>query len=146
MASARETAIAASTWEDDPQAAFDRLERARNLNLLSAQPDLTAGAIASQLGDEDEMRRAFALALAREPDNWYAMLELGVVEALQDDRGGAIRRLEEARRLNPRDPLIREALEGARSGEPISVERVQRALLDRVCSVVGPTDDTRYCK
>ncbi len=144
--SARETAIAASSWEDDPQAAFDRLERARDLNLLSAQPDLTAGAIASRLGDEEKMRAAFSLALARERDNWYATLELGVLEALDGDRAGSVRRLERARELNPRDPLIREALRGARSGEPISVERVQRTLLARVCAVVGPTEDTRYCK
>jgi tetratricopeptide (TPR) repeat protein len=144
--SARETAIAASSWEDDPAAAFDRLERARQLNFLSSQPDLTAGAIGSRLKQPAVMREAFSHALERDPDNWYASLELGVVEALAGDRPAAIAHLERARELNPRDRLIRDALRGARSGHPISTERVDRTLLARVCATVGPTDDTRYCK
>jgi hypothetical protein len=48
--------------------------------------------------------------------------------------------------LNPRDGLIRDALEGARSGHPITTQRVDRTLLARVCAIVGPTSDTRYCK
>jgi hypothetical protein len=92
------------------------------------------------------MRQAFSRALEREPDNWYAMLEVGVLDALAGRRAEAISRLERARVLNPRDGLIRDALEGARSGHPITTQRVDRTLLARVCAIVGPTSDTRYCK
>jgi hypothetical protein len=92
------------------------------------------------------MRAAFTGALDRDPDNWYATLELGVLDALEGRRAEAVATLERAHFLNPRDRLIRAALKGAREGHPISTRRVDRELLARVCSVVGPTEDTRYCK
>jgi Flp pilus assembly protein TadD len=92
------------------------------------------------------MRMVFAAALERDPDNWYATLELGVLDALDGRRDQAVAELERAEELNPRDRLIRAALVGARTGHPLTTKRIDRTLLARICSVVGPTDDTRYCK
>ena len=49
---ARDVQIASESWGADPNAAFERLDRARGLNFLSAEPNLTAGAIASSMNDE----------------------------------------------------------------------------------------------
>ena len=55
-AAARNVELAASSWSANPHLAFERLDRARNLNSLSSQPDLVAGAIAERLGDRTRMR------------------------------------------------------------------------------------------
>jgi hypothetical protein len=144
--SARLTESAAAGWPDDPAAAFSRLETARELNPLTARPDLVAGTIAIRDGDEREAREAFARAAEREPTNWYALLELASLDIAAGQPGRGIERLREARELNPDEPLIAVALRRARSPEPLTSVAIDRALIDRVCSRVGPTQGTRYCK
>jgi tetratricopeptide (TPR) repeat protein len=130
--SAKEVQAAASTWRVEPATAFDRLERARTLNPLSDNPDLVAGAIASRLGDRARMRSAFSRALDRNPYNWYAHLELAVVDALEGRRRDALRRLAEARRLTPTEPGIALVTSQVRTGEPISLAALDRFFLRRV--------------
>jgi hypothetical protein len=142
---AREVQVASSSWQSDPERAFDRLDLARDLNPISAQPDLTAGAIASQLHDRNRVRAAFTRALDREPTNWYALLELGIVDGLEGDRRASLKELARARSLNPADPLIQEASRRVRRGDPMTLAEVDESLLRRVCTVVGRTDETRFC-
>ena len=69
--SARLTDSAASGWPDDPQEAYSRLDTARDLNPLSARPDLVAGTIAIRNDDPTRAAAAFTRAAEREPTNWY---------------------------------------------------------------------------
>jgi tetratricopeptide (TPR) repeat protein len=129
---AKEVQTAASSWRVEPESAFDRLERARALNPLSDNADLVAGAIASRLGDRARMREAFSRALDRNPYNWYAWLELGVVNALDGRRAEALRLLERARRLSPTEPGIELVASRVRAGKPISPAELDRLFLRRV--------------
>ena len=143
---ARDVEIASSSWSADPDAAFERLDRAAKLNFLSAEPDLTAGAIASELGDLGKQRESFTRALERDPDNWFARLQLGAADAQAGRVAAGIAELEKASALNPRSELINAAIRSARRGHPIPVSEINRRLLRRVCSVVGNTEDTQFCK
>jgi hypothetical protein len=143
---AKETQLAASSWGAHPHNAFDRLDRARKLNFLSAQPDLVAGAIAARLGQRRRMRQSFTDALDRDPNNWYALLELGALDSLEGHRAAAVSRLRSASRLNPRDPLIRSVLRSVERGKAVPLRSLDRRLLSRVCQRVGRTHETRFCK
>jgi hypothetical protein len=144
-AAARDVEIASESWGADPEAAYDRLERARKLNFLSARPDLVAGAIAAREGDRARVRESFTQALDRAPGDWYPLLELGVLDSIEGDRAAAISRLRAAREANPRDPLIRETLRRVRAGEDVSLRSIDRALLEGVCALVGRTHGTEFC-
>jgi tetratricopeptide (TPR) repeat protein len=130
--SAKEVQAAAAGWRDDRQTAFDRLERARALNPVSDNPDLVAGAIASRLGDRARMRVAFERALERNPYNWYAYFELAVVAALDGRREEALRLLERARRLVPRESAIALVRSQVRAGKPVSPAGLDRLFLRRL--------------
>lgn len=143
---ARDVQTAATSWGEDRAAALDRLDRARGLNPLSAEPDITAGAIAAASGDRRGVEEFFMRALEREPTNWYALLEVGAVDAIEGRRADALETLGQARALNPNGALIVQAIRRARMGNPLTLSEINDALLDRVCRVVGKTDATRYCK
>ena len=143
--SARLTDSAASDWPSDPEAALSRLDTARDLNPLSARPDLVAGTIAVRDGDEKEAAAAFARAAEREPTNWYALLELGTLDIVDGQRPQGILQLRRAAKLNPTEPLIATALRRSHSGDPLTSRAIDRILVERVCSRVGPTHGTRYC-
>jgi MFS family permease len=130
----RETQRALDSWRADPGAAFDRLDRAKTLNPLSARPNLVAGAIAVKL---DRLRRAdveFRGALEREPDDAYALLELGALAAQRGDRDRALALLRRARALRPRDEPVRYALEQVRNRRPLTVSEVDARILERARS------------
>jgi tetratricopeptide (TPR) repeat protein len=122
---------AAKAWRGSPDAAFKRLDRARKLNPASAQADLSAGTIALRLGRIDQAERYFRDARSREPDNAYALLELGLIAAERDDRAEAIALLERVTRLNPRDDIAARALRDVRQGRYITTARINQLLLRR---------------
>jgi hypothetical protein len=124
---AREVDHASGTWRADPATAFERLDRARELNFLSDRPDLVAGAIASRLGNRPRMRRAFGSVLERNPKNWYAHLQLAVVDSVEGRQATALRRLRTARELDPLEPVIAFAIERVKTGKPL-VPRVIDAM------------------
>jgi hypothetical protein len=114
--SAREVEMAVREWSAYPSAALRRLERARELNPLTDRPDVVAGALARRAGDSETARRAFMAALARDERNWHAHVEVALLD-LQDGRSAAaLPRLRRARELNPREPVIADAMQAARSG------------------------------
>jgi len=145
-ASERLTDSAAASWGDDPAAAFDDLQTARELNPLSAQPDLVAGTIAVRNDDPGRAAAAFGRAAEREPTNWYARLELGSLDIAAGEVTRGTAELRRARVLNPHEPLIAIALRRAGGDDPLTTTAIDRALLTRVCARVGPTEGTRYCK
>ncbi len=122
---------AAEQWRGSPAAAFARLDRARQLNPVSAQPDLAAGTIALRLGRLAQAERAFRRARAREPDNAYALLELGLIAAERDDRAEAITLLRRVTMLHPRDTIPAQALRDVRAGRDVTAARVNQQLLRR---------------
>ena len=122
---------AAKAWRGSPEGAFKRLDRARKLNPASAQADLSAGTIALRLGRLDQAERSFRRARDREPQNAYALLELGLIAAERDDRAEAIALLERVTRLNPRDDIAAQALRDVRQGRYITTARINQLLLKR---------------
>jgi hypothetical protein len=70
---------ALDTWRSDPDAAFEQLDRADTLNPLSDRARVVGGAIAVELGRLDRAEAEFSSALEREPDEAYALLELGAI-------------------------------------------------------------------
>ena len=120
---------AARIWPKAPAAAYARLNDAASLNPLSDEPYVVAGSIALRFGDLTRADHEFALALARTPGDAYATLERGAVASAQGRKAAALVLLEEAVRLNPRDPLAREALAVVHRGERIDVEALNRSIL-----------------
>ena len=137
---------AASGWPSDPAAAAAHLDTARDLNPLTARADLVAGTIAVRSDDDQGAEAAFGRAAEREPTNWYARLELGALDVLAGDHERGIAQLKRARILNPGEPLIKAALRRAREANPLTPQQIDRALIERVCTRVGPTQGTPYCK
>jgi len=128
----REVDRAAAVWRSDPEEAYEVLGNARQLNPLSDRPDLVAGAIASRLDDLERMRASFRRALERNPHNWYAHLQLAVAASLAGERGRALGHLQQARELNPAEPVLDLLAEQIRSGEPVSPRVLDRMFIQRV--------------
>jgi hypothetical protein len=128
--SEREIESAARVWPRAPLVAYSRLDEAAKLNPLSDLAYLVAGSIALRFGDLPRAEHEFSLALGRVPDGAYATLELGAIASESGKRMRSLGLLERALRLNPRDPLTREALRTVRSGRRISVESLNRSILN----------------
>jgi hypothetical protein len=120
---------AARVWRTAPRTAYIRLDHAAQLNPLSDEAYLVAGSIALRFGDLARADHEFALALRRTPDDAYATLERGAIASTQNNRYEALVLLERAARLNPRDPLTRQALRLAREGKGVSVQELNRSIL-----------------
>ncbi len=129
---ARDMASASTDWPSDPPAAFARLDRARTLDPFSDRPDLVEGVIASALDDLPRMRRSFGRALERNPSGWFARLELALVAAETDRRDEALAHIAAARRLNPREIVLREVQRRLVQGEQPSRRLVEGQLRERV--------------
>lgn len=144
-AAAVDVGAAARSWGADSNAAFERLDRARGLNFLSARPDIIAGTIAVRLDDHERAREAFTRAIDREPDSWYSLMQLGALDALEGRREAALARLEEADRLTPRDPLVSAVLRRARADNPMPLSSINRKLVERACARFGPASGLDSC-
>jgi tetratricopeptide (TPR) repeat protein len=120
---------AARVWTKAPRTAYARLNDAARLNPLSDEPYLVAGSIALRFGELGRADHEFALALERTPGDAYATLERGAIASTENNRRGALELLERAARLNPRDPLSRQALRLAREGKRVSVQELNRSIL-----------------
>jgi tetratricopeptide (TPR) repeat protein len=124
-----EVQSAARIWTKAPQTAYARLNDAARLNPLGDEPYLVAGSIALRFGDLTRANHEFALALARTPGDAYATLERGAIASTQNDRGAALQLLAQAARLNPRDPLTRQALQLTREGKRVNIEELNSSIL-----------------
>ena len=96
---------------------------------MSDQAYLVAGSIALRYGDVSLADRRFSQALTRSPNDAYAALERGAIASSVGQQGAALRLLERAARLQPRDMLTRHALDLARRGRPISLGELNRSIL-----------------
>jgi hypothetical protein len=137
---ALEVERASESWGANPEAAFSRLDRAHDLNPLSARPALTAATIALRLDRVTLAERRFREALAREPNNEYALLELGAIASVRGDRGSALRLLGRAHMLSPRDDEIAAALRRVRRGRVLSVQLLNRRIFESAVRRGTPAD------
>jgi hypothetical protein len=127
--SERQIQSAAQIWPRAPLTAYSRLGEAAKLNPLSDRPYLVEGSIALRYGDLARARNAFSRALVRVPGDAYAALELGAIASQSGERARALVLLERAVRLDPRDPLAREALATVRADRRVSVQALNRSIL-----------------
>jgi hypothetical protein len=127
--SERQIQSAAKIWPRAPLTAYARLQEAAKLNPLSDRAYLVEGSIALRYGDLARAQRAFSQALVRVPDDAYAAIELGAIASQSGERARALVLLERAVRLDPRDPLAREALTTVRAGRRVSVQAINRSIL-----------------
>jgi tetratricopeptide (TPR) repeat protein len=124
-----EVESAAHIWTNAPQTAYARLHDAADLNPLSDEAFLVAGSIALRYGELTRADREFAHALALTPGNAYATLERGAIASTRGERAAALGLLKRALRLDPREPVAREALETARAGRRVDIETLNRSIL-----------------
>ncbi len=141
-----DTNRASHIWGTDPQAAYSLLERAADLNFLSANPYEVEGNIASKLNQPDRMREAFSNALERDPNNWYATLELATLDGVQGHKRAALVRLDRVAELNPREPLTAMIRQGVRSGNPVGLDQLDTEFLARYCRVLGRVAGPNGCR
>ncbi len=120
---------AARIWTKAPQAAYTRLESAARLNPLSDRADVVAGGIALRYNDLPRAAHDFSLALSRAPEDAYATLERGAIASAQGQHAAALALLERAARLNPREPLARQALAVVKRGQRVDVEGLNDSIL-----------------
>jgi tetratricopeptide (TPR) repeat protein len=120
---------AARIWTTAPRRAYSDLDEAASLDPLSDEAYVVAGSIALRFGDLARADHEFSLALGRAPGDVYATLERGAIASTSGDRKGALRLLELAVQLSPRDQLIREALQLVREGRRVSIEELNRSIL-----------------
>ncbi|MGO9319761.1 MAG: hypothetical protein ACLQBY_03000, partial [Solirubrobacteraceae bacterium] len=124
-----EVQSAARIWTSAPQTAYARLQDAARLNPLSDEANLLAGSIALRYGELARAEREFSLALTRSPGDAYATLERGAIASAKGERAVALGLLERAVRLDPREPLTRQALDVVRAGRRVSIEELNRSIL-----------------
>jgi len=122
----RDVREARTHWRSDPTAAFDRLERARGLDRFGVESSFVEETIALAEGRPDRARRALLVATEREPHNWRAYFDLGLISAQSlGDPGAARRALETARRLNPREPVLALARKRLAEGRPMTIAEAE---------------------
>jgi len=120
---------AARIWTKSPQKAYARLKDAARLNPLSDEADLVAGNIALRYGELARADEEFSLALGRSHDDAYATLERGAIASSAGHRAAALALLQRASRLDPRDPLTRQALLEVLAGHRVDVQELNRSIL-----------------
>jgi hypothetical protein len=128
---------AARGWGDDRAQAFQNLDRASELNPLSATPVLIEGGIASRLELFERSADAYREALARDPRNAYAMLNLAVIEWQLGEKREAMGHMRATRRLDPRYVVAQEVERAMRKGELLDVNEVNREIARRANRLAG---------
>ena len=128
---------AQADWTSDPKTAFDQLDQARQLNFLSAQPDLVEGVIALRLNESRRVRSSFDRALERDPNNWYAELQLAALDGMEGRKPEALARLNRVAVLNPREPLTATVRQGVLTGKPVTLHQLDQEFVYRYCHILG---------
>ena len=128
---ARDIARAEASWQVSPKAAYAQLRVARRLNPLTDEADTTEGVIAMRLGQQARARTAFTRALGRDPSNWYALLELAVLDESSGNHRSAAARIAAARRLDPREPALADVQRRLQTGRPVTQKVIEDLLVPR---------------
>ena len=137
---ARYTSAAYESSASNVETAIERLDRAAEVNPLSAEPLLAKGVLAQRIGRYDAAKEALDVAAEREPDNWFIHFERALAESAQGDNRAALADVREAKRLNPRQPLIDEVLAELRAGRRVDAAVVEGKLTRALESRLSPVD------
>jgi tetratricopeptide (TPR) repeat protein len=129
---ARYTSAAYDDFQKDPAKTLARLERASDLDPLSAEPLLAKGLIAQRLGQRSVASDALRRAIDREPDNWFAHFELALVDASSGHPAAAQASLMRATSLNPRQPLLALVRQDLAAGRRPDEAMIDRSLYSQV--------------
>jgi hypothetical protein len=138
----REVAAASTGWQADPAKAFARLNRAADLNPLSSRPALVGGVIALELGDAQLGQQRFAAALERNEDDWFARFGQGLAASALRQVERARASFEQARLLDPGEPLVRDALRRVGGPRPLRAREAFASLRHDVQRLNGDTGAT----
>jgi hypothetical protein len=126
----------------DPEAAALDLARAGRIDPLDGDPLLSRAIVVRRLGDAAGWRRDVAEVLRRAPRDWLAHVESGLAAAADGDRRGALAQLETARRLNPRQVVIGDAITALRAGRTVDPAAVEARLAGAQSERLRPVDPT----
>lgn len=132
FAAAHETQRAIAVWSDRPALAYGELRSAASLLPFDEQTYLVRGAIAIDLGEAGTARHSFEEAQRRDDEEWLAPFVLGLLAGEQRRSAESRAQLRRALRLNPRDPVVVEALARAGGRHPLTVKEAQGILSSRV--------------
>jgi tetratricopeptide (TPR) repeat protein len=110
--------------DERPEADRD-LDRAEDLDPLAPEPHLARGTLALRRADFTAAERAFRRALEVE-EGWYPHFELALLASRAGREAEAMREILRARRLNPPDPLVLEAVDLIEKGKRIDPRGVDR--------------------
>jgi hypothetical protein len=136
---ARLTESAYHVSATDPALAIHRLSRAEDLNFMRADAPLAEGYIAQAIGDNASARADFHRALAREPQNWFTYMLLGILEADDGHRAVAGRDLATAYALNPRQPVVADVRAQVLAGQKVDIRVVAAQLAAQLATRLKPT-------
>jgi len=136
----REVAAAGSGWPSDPARAFERLDRAADLNPLSSRPELVAGVIALELGRSRVAEQHFSAALERDEGDWFAYFGRGLALSALGERARARLQYERARSFDPAEQLVREALARVGRRNPLTAQEAFGSLRRDVQRLSGSAD------
>ena len=116
-------------WRADPQAAYDRLDRAAALNPISTRPRLFEGAMANELGEPRRAERAYRRVVDQEPRDAFAWMQLAVLASARQNERLARRYSTRAEALAPRDEVVDLVRRRIASGRTITPQQLNRQVL-----------------
>jgi hypothetical protein len=131
---ARRVQQAIAVWPAQPAIAYSQLRSASSLMPFDAQIDVIGGAIALNQGEYDEARSWLLKAERREDQGWLTPFLLGLIDSEQGHRRQSQVELQSARGLNPREPVIREALERVNGRHPLTFVEAQILLTPHIAT------------
>jgi hypothetical protein len=134
----RSVASGLAARDGDPAKALSEIDRAADLEPLSAQPSLVGGVLALGLGRADLAERRLVEARHRNGRSLLATYLLGLLASSRGDVRAANRLMAAARALSPRDPAVALASARLRAGRPLSLGAGLRAITQRYRKRFGP--------
>jgi hypothetical protein len=127
--SVREVSIASNIGSTNPAQALSDLNRAAQLNPLSAVPGRLGGEIAMQAGEYAVAQQRFRQAIQREPGGWFSWLGAGLAASGLKQTPVAVRDFKVAYSINNRQPADQTALTDARSAHPLTYAQMLKLLV-----------------
>ena len=134
---ARQVAHAGQIWRLDPAAAYATLDRAALLNPLSDAAPVLAGTIAAQRNDVSRMRSSFERAISRDSHNWFSHTQLAVAQAHVGAWRAAVRSIDAAFLLDPREPVVQQVRQAIRRREALRTDAVNEAVSHELEALAG---------
>lgn len=124
----RNADLGVRAFAGDRDLALERFARARDLNPFGSRAPLLEGLTAAVAGQLQRARSSLAEAAERSPRDWLIRFELGLLP----DQPDARLHLQTARRLNPKEPLITDAIRRLGSDRPLTQAEAARVFRERL--------------